>query len=217
VVDVQRLLGVAADGVFGPVTAGAVVAWKRARGEPERSSDLSFVQRRRLLADVRLRSVLTMERWLAEGLAERPPGSDRVPELVELAEHLGVASELRGMGFPWCAFAVFLAALDAGGTTADLGLRDRSFNALYTPSLLAAAQANSFGLRVVARADAFRGDLAVFDWNFAGGDPADHVARLVEPPANGAVRTVDGNSGREGRIALRERRIASVRAFVRDS
>jgi hypothetical protein len=217
VAEVQRLLGVDDDAIFGPVTAGAVAAWKRARGDAAPTSDLGFIERRRLLADVPLRAVRTMERWAASGVAERPPGSDRVPELVELAERLGVAPEFRAMGFPWCAFAAFLAALDAGGATADLGLRRGSFNALYTPSLLAAARANAFGLRVVAPGSAFRGDLAVFDWNFAAGDPADHVARLVEAPGNGSVHTVDGNSGGDGLIALRERGVASVRAFVRDS
>ena len=45
----------------------------------------------------------------------------------------------------------------------------------------------------------------------------DHVARLVEPPENGHVRTVDGNSGEMGLVQLRERSSRSVRAFARDS
>jgi len=57
----------------------------------------------------------------------------------------------------------------------------------------------------------------LFDWNPAAGDPADHVARLVEAPAEGRVRTVDGNSGEAGVVALRERPLRDVRAFVRDS
>jgi hypothetical protein len=65
--------------------------------------------------------------------------------------------------------------------------------------------------------DAFRGDLVLFDWNLSAGDPADHVARLVQAPADGRVRTVDGNSGEAGVVALRERPLREVRAFARDS
>jgi hypothetical protein len=217
VAEVQRMLGVEADGVFGPVTAAAVAAWKRARGNRTPSRELTPIERVRLLADVLLRAVRTMERWAAEGLHEDPPRSNRVPELVALAQRLQVAPAFRGMGFPWCAFAVFLAALGAGGETAALGLRNAAFNALYAPALLEQAQAGAFGLRIVGAREAFRGDLALFDWNFTGGDPADHVARLVQAPSNGRVRTVDGNSGGDGRMALRERPIWSVRAFARDS
>jgi hypothetical protein len=217
VVEVQRLLGVEADGQFGPVTAGAVVGWKRARGDPTPSPDLTPAERRRLAADVPVLAVRLLERWAAQSLREEPPGSDRVPELVALAGRLEVAAPVRSMGFPWCAFAAFLAALASGGESAVLGLRRQEFNALYAPSVLAAAEEGSFGLRIVPAAEAWRGDLALFDWNFTGGDPADHVARLVESPARGRVRTVDGNSGATGRIAFRERSAGSVRAFARDS
>jgi hypothetical protein len=214
---VQRMLGVVDDGEFGPVTAGAVAAWKRARGYRTASNRLTPAERHRLLADVPLRAVRTMERWVTEGLHEDPPRSNRVPELIALAQRLHVAPAFRGMGFPWCAFAVFLAALAAGGETAAFGLRRSAFNALYSPVLLEQAQAGAFGLRIVGAGEAFRGDLALFDWNFTGGDPTDHVARLVRAPANGRVRTVDGNSGGDGLMALRERPIGSVRAFARDS
>jgi hypothetical protein len=217
VADVQRMLGVEADGAFGPVTAAAVGAWKRARGNRTPSRELTPVERVRLLADVLLRAVRTMERWAAKGMHEDPPRSDRVPELITLAGRLGVAPAFRRMGFPWCAFAVFLAALDAGGETAALGLREAAFNPLYAPALLEQAQVGAFGLRIVGASDAFRGDLALFDWNLTGGDPADHVARVVQPPSKGRVQTVDGNSGGDGLIALRERPIWSVRAFARDS
>lgn len=217
VADVQRMLGVEADGEFGPLTAAALVAWKRARGNPRPTSYLTPFGSRRLLADVLLRAVRTMEGWAAEGLHEEPPGSNRVPELIALAGRLEVKPAFREMGFPWCGFAVFLAALAAGGKTAGLGLRRAAFNALYAPALLDQAKAGAFGLRIVGAGEAFRGDLVIFDWSFAGGDPADHVARLVRAPAKGRVRTVDGNSGGDGLMALRERPIGSVRAFARDS
>jgi hypothetical protein len=213
---VQRVLGVEADGQFGPQTAGAVAEWKRARGDAGPDPELTPAQQRRLLRDLLLRAVRLEERWAAAGVGEEPMGSDFVPVLSRLAGRLGVAPELARMGFPWCAFAVFLAALAAGGKTAALGLRRRAFNALYAPSVLAAAEAELFGLRLVPPAEAWRGDLVLFDWDFYGGDPADHVGRLVAAPANGLVSSVDGNSGPAGVVALRERPLVSVRAFARD-
>ena len=82
-----------------------------------------------------------------------------------------VAAPFDEMGFPWCGFAVFLAALAEGGKTAALGLRRRSFNALYTPAVLAAAEAGRFGLRIVPAKEAWRGDLVLFDWDLTRGDP----------------------------------------------
>ena len=96
-------------------------------------------------------------------------------------------------------------------------MRRQAFNPLYAPALLAAARAGAFGLRIVAFDHAFRGDLAIFDWDFAAGDPADHVARLVCVPAGGRVHTVDGNAGGDGMVALADRSMGSVRAFARDS
>jgi peptidoglycan hydrolase-like protein with peptidoglycan-binding domain len=214
---VQRLLGVDADGEFGPVTAGAVAAWKGSRGDGSPSPELSQVDRRRLLADVPLRAVRLMERWAASGVGEDPPRSNRVPKLAALASRLQVAPAYGEIGYPWCAFAAFLAALVAGGRTAAFGLRERRFNPLYTPAILAEAEAGSFGLRVVPAAAAFRGDLVLFDWDFSSGDPADHVGRLVRAPTDGSVRTVDGNSGDGGFVSIRDRAIGMVRAFARDS
>lgn len=215
VAETQRALGVEDDGVYGPETARAVTEWKRRRGDATAAPELTPADRRRLLREVPRQAVALMERWAAAGLREEPPGSDRVPRLVRLAGELGVADSYRGMSFPWCAFAAFLAALKAGGRAADLGLRRSAFNPLYTPSVLAEAQAGRSGLRLVAPDRAERGDLVLFDWS-PGGDPADHVARLRRPPSGGRVETVDGNSGDEGLVALRERPLASVRAFARD-
>jgi peptidoglycan hydrolase-like protein with peptidoglycan-binding domain len=213
VAEVQGLLGVPADGELGPVTAAAIAAWKRARGL--RGAGLAAAEHRRLLADVPLQAVRQMERWV--GLHEVPRGSDRVPELMALAGRLGLPASLGRMGYPWCALAVFLAALAHGGETAERGLRGREFNAVYTPAILAAAKAGLAGLRVVPPALAFRGDLVLFDWDLRHGDPVDHVGRLVEIPVDGRVLTADGNSGGDGLVALRDRANGSVRAFVRDS
>lgn len=161
----------------------------------------------------RARATATMERWAQRGLRERPPGSNVVPELVALARELDVVPHIAEMGYPWCAFAAFLAALDARGETAALGLRGEAFNALYVPTVLAEARAKRNGLRIVSADHARRGDLAIFDWS-PRGDPADHMGRLVRPPSGGVVATVDGNS--DGRVALRVRPVAQVRAFARD-
>ena len=216
VAEVQRLLGIETDGRFGPETAAAVAAWKRSRGQAP-SPELTDDELRALLADVPLLAAVEMERWALARLEEVPRGSNRVPTLVSAATKFGVAPSLAAMGYPWCSFAVFLAALWHGGETADLGLRKRAFNAVYTPAVLAAAKARAFGLQTVPPALAFRGDLVLFDWDFAAGDSADHVGRLVQAPAGGRVRTVDGNSGGDGQVSLRDRAIGSVRAFARDS
>jgi peptidoglycan hydrolase-like protein with peptidoglycan-binding domain len=217
VADVQRLLGVDDDGEYGPETARAVANWKRARGVVPASRELDPLERRLLLSDVLLRAVRLMEHWAIAGVGEEPVGSNRVPELVSLAERLDVPPEYSRMGYPWCAFCAFLAALVAGGRTAAFGLRRKAFNPLYVPDLLAGARARKYGLSLVEPEDAFRGDLVLFDWNLTAGDPADHVARLVQAPADGRVRTVDGNSGDAGLVALRERPLRQVRAFARDS
>lgn len=241
VADVQRVLGLTPDGDYGPITAGAAVQWKREAGYPESQlgNELSPLDRRRLLGEeelppafrqralgrkrdaersreVRAEAVAGMEAWAAAGLREQPPESNRVADLVLLGQELGVAPRYREMGFPWCSFAAFLAALRAGGVTAELGLRRGAFNALYAPAVLAEAQVGRSGLRLVPAGQAERGDLVLFDWS-PGGDPADHVGRLTWPPADGRVETVDGNSGDDGLVAVRERALATVRAFARDS
>lgn len=213
VAQVQRLLGVPADGELGPATAAAMAAWKRSRGL--RGLELTAADHRRLLADVPLQAVCQMERWV--GLHEQPRGSNRVPELVRLAARFGVPPSLERMGYPWCAFAVFLAALVHGGESAARGLRGGEFNAVYTPAILAAAKAGACGLRIVPAARAFRGDLVLFDWDLRHGDPVEHVGRLVEIPVDERVLTVDGNAGGDGLVARRARENGSVRAFVRDS
>jgi hypothetical protein len=240
VVRAQRALAVPDDGEYGPVSASAAAAWKRRAGYPDDQLDntLSPQDQRYLLgkdelpADFRKRAeqrarellqaasvpelaVAEMEQWV--GLRERPKGSNKVPALGQLAGELGLSDWYQKMGWPWCAFAAFLSALKVGGQTADLGLRQGKFNALYCPTILAEAQAGRWGLRMVAASQSARGDLVLFDWS-PQGDPTDHVGRLVRPPAGGIVATVDGNTGTPDEfVALRERPATQVRAFVRDS
>jgi hypothetical protein len=240
VVRAQRALGVPDDGEYGPVSAGAAAAWKRRVGYPDDQIDNTLdpqAQRYLLVKDplpeafrrrgerrarelaqtaaVPELAVAEMERWV--GLHERPKGSNRVPALGKIARELGLSDWYQKMGWPWCAFAAFLSALRVGGQSADLGLRQGKFNALYCPTILGEAQAGRWGMRVVAASQAARGDLVLFDWS-PQGDPADHVGRLVRPPAAGIVATVDGNSGSDDlHVVLRERPTSQVRAYVRDS
>ena len=122
------------------------------------------------------------------------------------------------MGYPWCAFAVFLAALAHGGETAARGLRRREFNAVYTPAVLAAAKAGA--VRPAGRPGR-RSPSAAISFSSTGISATATLwitwGRLVEIPVDGRVRTVDGNSGGDGLVARRDRENGSVRAFVRDS
>jgi hypothetical protein len=241
VVAVQRALHLPQDGQYGPLTASAVAAWKRSAGYPPDQVDTSLGPRGRrwllglepLPADYRSRAatagassdggsqmrtaaVREMEAWADAGVRETPPGQGKVPALVKLATALDVAAAIRGMGFHWGAFAAFLSALAHDGQSADAGLRKQAFNALYCPDILTHASHGRFGLSVVPRTRAARGDLVIFD--LPGGEGADHVGRLLAPPSGSTVRTVDGGSGTSSQVVRRlKRRITLVRAFVRDS
>lgn len=242
VAEAQRALGVPDDGEYGPVTASAVAVWKLINGYPEAACDETLTPkdvayltmktklppayerraRRRSAATaaaltVPERAVTEMEAWAKAGYSEQPPGSNAVPQLVRLAKERGVAPGYQRMGFAWCAFSAFLAALGAGGKTADAALRKAKFNGLYCPTILAEAQSGKWGMRVIAPSQARRGDLVLFDWG-PGGDPTDHLGRLLAPARNGVVKTVDGNSGKDDlHVVLRERPANLVRAYVRDS
>jgi predicted chitinase len=239
--EVQRALGIDDDGEYGPITASAVAEWKRRVGYPEKEITNALGPRgiRWLLGRAKLppefektagqraqplaqassvpeRAVAEMEAWAQAGYKEGAK-PNVVPQLVKLATELKVPPKFADMGYAWGGLAVFLAALKEGGTTADLGLRKETFNALYCPAILAEADAGRSGLRKIPHAQARRGDLVLFDWT-PGGDPAEHVARLLRPPTAGLVATVDGNSGKNGdSVVLAERPETLVRAFVRDS
>jgi cell wall-associated NlpC family hydrolase len=242
VAEAQRALAVPDDGEYGPVTASAVAVWKLINGYPEAACDETLTPKdlAYLTLEVKLppayekrsraraaataagltvpeRAVAEMELWAKAGYIEKPAGSNTVPQLVKLAKDRGVAPGYQRMGFAWCAFSAFLASLGASGKTADFALRKAKFNGLYCPTILAEAQAGKWGMRVIAPSQAKRGDLVLFDWG-PGGDPTDHVGRLVAPPKGGIVKTVDGNSGKDDLyVVLRDRPASLVRAYVRDS
>jgi predicted chitinase len=236
---VQRGLGVADDGEYGPVTASAAAEWKRRAGYPDElvTNSLDVDDQRYLLGKRRLpsayatrarereaaldqagdlpaRAAAVMEAWADDGVKEQPDGSNKVPPLQRLARQLGLAEYYADMGYPWCAFAVFLAALKEGGAAAEQGLRRGAFNALYCPEILAQAEAGRFGMRVVPPSKAARGDIVLFDYA-PDGPRAEHVGRVTRAPQAGVVLTVEGNSSQA--VARRERPLGQVRAFVRDT
>lgn len=168
-------------------------------------------------------AVTTMEGWANQRLTESPPNSNVVPQLVKLAKSLKVGWAAN-MGYPWCAFAASLAGLVHGSKTAQAGLVEGKFNALYTVDVLAKAQAAQFGMTIVGRSQARRGDIGLL--NFSGGDPrVDHEVRLREAPATDFVKTAEGNTSggpggsqsNGGGCFLRERPLSDFAAFVRDS
>ncbi len=239
VVRVQRALEVPDDGEYGPVSASAAAAWKRRAGYPDElvTNSLDIEDQRYLLGKRRLpaayarrarereatldeagalpaRAAAVMESWADGGLRERPDGSNKVPALQRLARQLGLADYYTNMGYPWCAFAVFLAALKEDGSAAEQGLRRGAFNALYCPEILAQAEAGRFGMRVVPASKAARGDIVLFDYA-PDGPRTEHVGRVTRAPQGGIVLTVEGNSSQA--VARRERPLGQVRAFVRDS
>lgn len=168
-------------------------------------------------------AMLTMRYWAAGGLVEQPAGSNIVPALQTIGRKHGARAA--AMGYPWCAYAAFLAALPHGGKSATAGLVEQRFNALYTPEILVKAQNAEHGLRIVGLSQVRPGDLALF--NFTGGDPrVDHIGRVVTPPGNsGLFESVEGNTSSDnggsqsngGGVYVRTRPVSIVRAFARDS
>ncbi len=234
IAEIQRALGVGDDGEYGPITAGAVADWKRRVGYPQNQItneigpkgirwllgreplpagfETRARKRREDGSAMREAAVAEMEEWATARYAETT--KDVVPQLSRLARRLDVAPGYQRMGFPWCGFSAFLAALEHDGKTADAGLRKMSFNALYCPEILSNAANGRWGMRVVPAGQARRGDLVLFNWR-DGGDDIDHVGRVVAPPKGNRVKTVEGNAG--NKVALMDRPLSAVAGFVRDS
>lgn len=243
---VQKYLGLPADAVYGPVTASAVQHWKYTFGYPKvfinnkvTASDYAYIRgakpqtkmmkaraasrAKKLIAQegVGAAALDTMMMWARRGWKEYPARSNVVPPMSEVAEKVGLSKWYCEMGWPWCAFSAMLAAYVHGGKTAKAGFAGK-FNVLYVPDILAAAQRNLHGMRVVPWDEARPGDLVIF--NFDGG-VVDHIGRVVEVLDKGICRTVEGNtssggSGSQangGGVYVRSRGRAEIAAFVRES
>lgn len=185
------------DGIYGPVTANAAKRAKWALGfkaadlQPVYASVLDdyLAGKRKPSAAMRLRGKRRREqakrratigakaadrmvRWYQAGWKELPAGSNKVPALQQLCKKLGLSSYYTNMGYPWCALAVFTAALAEGSVAAKNGLRLGKFNALYTPEIQSVAARGSLGLSAVSTSSIRKGVAVLMDFNGGG---VDHI------------------------------------------
>lgn len=212
--EVQRILGVNIDGVYGPVTASAVKNWKYRYGFHEKFVTTSFTiaesqwmfasksktQAMKIRAasravtrpkSVGFEAMEEMRRWANAGYVET--SRNVVPQLQALAKSLGLSAPYQAMGWSWCALATGLSGLKVGSKSAK-ALFAGSFNQhlpLYVPAIYGHALAGRFGLKLVSREQAMPGDLVVFNWD--GGVP-DHIGRLVQKKDANTFLSVEGNT-----------------------
>jgi hypothetical protein len=247
VLAVQKKLNLRTDAIYGPVTAGAVKAWKYRFGYPEKHINLNYTRSDRAylfgtkektvpmkyraksrakkapaagVAVMRQKSLHHMRSWAGQGLVEKPAHSNKVPTLQRIGSELNVGWEAN-MGWPWCAYAVMLAALKAGSSTARQGLVENKFNALYVPEIESHARAGRYGMRVVGWGEAKPGDFVTFNWD--GGVP-DHIGMLVQTEVGFAV-CVEGNTSPStagsqsdgGGVYVRNRDRSQIQAIIRYS
>ena len=137
------------------------------------------------------------------GMSEDPAGSNRV-----------MFSEWYGMIGPWCAMFVTFCFVKAESKSFVKGSKYA-----YCPYVLADAKASRNGLRIIPTTSARTGDIVLFDWNKDG--TADHIGIVnVAPNKRKTFTSVEGNtSGTNpsdgGMVALMERKVTDVIAFVR--
>ena len=138
-------------------------------------------------------------------------GSDVVPQLQQLMRSLGLASYYVNMGYPWCAASAMTAALAEGSKTAEYGLRQGRFNALYCPTLRDIATSGSYGARAVSKNTLKKGTMVLFCWDGSGtpqhigialgkvGEKVTAAGETFDPGKKGIV-TVEGNSNDAVRV-----------------
>lgn len=137
------------------------------------------------------------------GVSEQPAGSNIV-----------MFSNWYGMRGPWCAMFVTYCFTQAKSKSFVKGSKYA-----YCPYILADAKAMRNGLKIVKAADAQVGDVVLFDWK--GDGVPDHVGIVNVPPGKKKTFTsIEGNtSGTNpsdgGMVALMERRVTDVAAFIR--
>ena len=137
------------------------------------------------------------------GVSEDPPGSNKV-----------MFSAWYGMIGPWCAMFVTYCFVKSDSKSFVKGSKYA-----YCPYILADAKASRNGLRIIPTTSARTGDIVLFDWNKDG--TADHVGIVnVAPNKRKTFTSVEGNtSGTNpsdgGMVALMERKVTDVIAFVR--
>jgi len=137
------------------------------------------------------------------GVSEQPPGSNIV-----------LFSNWYGMRGPWCAMFVTYCFNQAKSKSFVKGSKYA-----YCPYMLADAKAMRNGLKIVKIADVQVGDIVLFDWKKDG--IPDHVGIVnIAPGKRKTFTSIEGNtSGTNpsdgGMVALMERRVADVSAFIR--
>jgi hypothetical protein len=175
--------------------------------------------------EIRDDAIEEMRRWARKGLVEQPAGSNVQPFLVDLAEAEDVSDAIDEMGYPWCAFAMMLANLRAGGQTGEASLVHRAFNGLYCPEIVRFAGLHRYGMELIDRADARRGDWVLFD--FGLGLPQ-HIGAIDDDRVLSGVPfvTLEGNTSADnggsqdnggGFYRRTERTTATAKWFVRSS
>jgi hypothetical protein len=241
----QRKLGVKVDGDFGDDTGAAVARWKKYAGYPVDEIDMLIGARgqrllygeQKLPDDYRERAIarraaaqaakakrshreLSTDLLVAmarRGVGERPAGSNKVPELIGLANKNGVR-DMPNMGAAWCEFAVNVTSLEYGGRYARFALVDRKTNGWYTVTAVGNAQRRVL-CEIVPFHLAQYGDRVYF--NFGGRDLVQHVGRFLRWEGS-TVRSVDGNTSvngsqdNGGEVQVRVRSRSTVRYIVRD-
>ena len=155
------------------------------------------------------RIAATMTSWAVAGWKEDPAGSNFVQPLSLRAKKLGAGEYIWRMGYPWCAMSVFTAALEHGAISGKTGIRDQSWNALYTPTIQSMAANGQYGLHAVSVKNGItRGVGVLFDFDGGGvdhigvalGKPGQkvHAANQWWTPARNQVVCVEGNTSYEG-------------------
>lgn len=193
------------DGVFGPVSAAGSreaklrLGYRDAKATPAYDAALAaFLTKKRQptpamrlrarrraeahAADVGARAADVMVGWFEAGWREQPAGSNEVPGLQALCRRLGLSSYYANMGYPWCALAVFVAALTQGSVAARAGLVKGLFNALYTPTIRQVAAAGQHGLAAVSLGKIQHGTGLLFDFGGSNGGEVDHVGLALGKP-----------------------------------
>lgn len=189
--------------------------YQRRHGLPADGTFNAPTQRKLMPPSVGEKAVAIMEGWAREGWRESPAFSNEVPKLAAYAAHHGLTKWYQNMGWPWCAFAGFLALKAAGSRTAAAGFAGR-FNALYTVDILRTAQRREDGMRVVPPSQVKRGLIALI--NFPGGQIVDHFGMTRGRIILGFVRLVEGNTSASsagsqsngGQMACKIRRASTI-------
>jgi hypothetical protein len=175
--------------------------------------------------------------WYTARWKEYPAGSNQVQPLMALCRDLRLSSYYANMKYPWCALAVFVAALAEGSEAARLGLREGKFNALYTPTIRQVAENGAYGLQAISKAQIVKGAGVLFDFGGSNGGEVDHIGYALgkpgqvvtaagqkwQPPGAEYVVCVEGNTSYDdkgsqsdgGAVAIRIRPLSQIRtAFL---